>query len=242
MFLSLWLWGSAAWAQRSEDEAGDISEVDKDRVGPLRERVRPVSGHLFLKKGRFEISPGLSVSAKDAFYSKYILGASLMYFPLETLGIGLRGGYSIPVVSGAAQICETGDGGGLRGCRIPLDSELDTRAPGKMTLTAGLDVQWAPIYGKIALVAESFLNFDLYGVAGPALVQYRGPKGDSTAFGGNLGVGMRFFVNRWFTVRTELRDLIYSEDTSTGGSLRNQILVDFGVSFFLPLDFKESAP
>ena len=57
---------SFAQTTSEEEEAGDVSEVDKDRLGPLRERVRPVSGHLFLKKGRFEVSPSASVSLRDA--------------------------------------------------------------------------------------------------------------------------------------------------------------------------------
>ncbi|MFY0530091.1 outer membrane beta-barrel domain-containing protein [Archangium gephyra] len=161
----------------SEQEAGDVSEVDKDRLGPLRERVSPVSGHLFLKKGRFEFSPSATLSIKDAFFSKYILGGTLTYHPTETLGLSLRAGYSLNTVASAAQICTFtgGDGGTTRGCRRPTYEELDGDAPGQLSLMGGVDVQWAPIYGKISLLAEHFLHFDLYGVAGATAVQYRGP-------------------------------------------------------------------
>ena len=63
--LALALFAAPAFAA-SEDEAGDVSEVDKDSAGPLRERVRPVSGHLFLMDGRFEVSPGIGISLRDA--------------------------------------------------------------------------------------------------------------------------------------------------------------------------------
>ena len=221
----------------SEAEAGDVSEVDKDRVGPLRERVKPVSGHLFLKKGRFEFSPSASVSIRDAFFTKYILGGTLTWHPMEELGLSLRAGYSIPAVAGSAQICNFDDAaGGGRGCRLPTYEEMDGRAPGQIRLLGGVDAQWAPIYGKLSLLAEQFLHFDLYGVAGVALVNYRGPNQQALfSPGGNVGVGMRFFINRWVTVRTEFRDLIYEErvgESST--SLRNQFLFELGVSFFLP--------
>src|SRR5262245_28252506 len=107
----------------AEDDAGDVSEVDKDRVGPLRERIPPVSGFLMLRKGRFEVSPGLAISVKDAFFTKYLLGASLTYHATEQLGFGLRLGLNVPTliggpaVSGAAQICETT--GTTVGCRAP---------------------------------------------------------------------------------------------------------------------------
>ena len=231
-----------AQSTSEETEAGDVSEVDKDRLGPLRERVRPVSGHLFLKKGRFEFSPSVTASLRDAFFSKYIFGGTLTYHPLETVGVSLRLGYAINTVAGAAQIC-TFDGtgaGATRGCGSPTMNELDGQAPGQLKLLGGADVQWAPIYGKLSLLAEKFVSFDLYGVAGASVVQYRGPELSTPigaknymTGGGNLGVGARFFFNRWVTLRTEVRDLIYVEKSRDADNyLRNQLLFELGVSFF----------
>jgi outer membrane beta-barrel protein len=220
----------------SEAEAGDVSEVDKDRVGPLRERIRPVSGHLFLKKGRFEFSPSATISLRDAFFRKYIFGATFTYHPLETLGLSLRAGYSLPTVSDSAQLCTFGgDDGSQRSCRSPNFAELDGSAPGQLSLLTGVDVQWAPIYGKISLLAQTFAHFDMYAVGGASFVQY---KADSSKFtvGGNVGLGLRFFLNRYITLRTEVRDLIYVEQhpDPVNSSLRNQLLFELGVSFFLP--------
>jgi len=228
---------NAALGGSAEQEAGDVSEVDKDRMGPLRERVQPVSGHLFLKQGRLEVSPSATFSVKDAFFTKYILGAVVTYHATETLGFSLRAGYSLPTVAGAAQICTFSDEGGstTRGCRRPSFAELDGQAPGQINLLGGVDVQWAPIYGKMSLLAEKFLHFDLYGIAGASAVQYRAPAGNEFTVGGNVGVGMRFFVNRWMTVRTEFRDLIYVEKAvNPTTTLRNQLLFELGMSFFFP--------
>ncbi|MDY7225380.1 outer membrane beta-barrel domain-containing protein [Hyalangium rubrum] len=240
-----------ASSSSSETEAGDVSEVDKDRVGPLRERIRPVSGHLFLKKGRFEFSPSATVTLRDAFFRKYIFGGTVTYHPAETLGISLRAGYSLPTVSGSAQICrfDNGtDGDVQRGCRSPTFEQLDGSAPGQLTLMGGLDVQWAPIYGKISLLAESFAHFDLYGVGGVSMVQYKGPPENPassstsyTAVGGNVGIGLRFFLNRHMTLRTEVRDLIYVEKAVLPATtLRNQLMFELGFSFFFPTALPES--
>ncbi|MBM7114768.1 outer membrane beta-barrel domain-containing protein [Archangium primigenium] len=228
---------NAALGGSAEQEAGDVSEVDKDRMGPLRERVQPVSGHLFLKNGRLEISPSATFSIKDAFFTKYIFGAALTYHATETLGLSLRAGYALPTVAGAAQICTFSDEGGTttRGCRRPTFDELNGQAPGQINLLGGVDVQWAPIYGKMSLLAEKFLHFDLYGIAGVSAVQYRAPAANTFTVGGNVGVGMRFFVNRWMTVRTEFRDLIYVEQAvNPTTTLRNQLLFELGMSFFFP--------
>ncbi|MFL5343578.1 MAG: outer membrane beta-barrel domain-containing protein [Hyalangium sp.] len=228
-----------AQTSSSESEAGDVSEVDKDALGPLRERIRPVSGHLFLKRHRLEISPSATVSIRDAFFRKYILGTTVTYYPWETLGFGLRAGYALNSVSGAAQICTLDEGAG-RGCRAPTFAEIDGTAPGQLKLMAGLDAQWSPIYGKISLMAEKFAHFDMYGVLGASLVQYKGPSTQMTP-GGNVGLGFRFFFNHYMTLRTEVRDLIYVEKLQgTDTSLRNQLMFELGFSFFLPTALPES--
>jgi outer membrane beta-barrel protein len=230
----------------SESEAGDVSEVDKDDIGPLKERIRPVSGHLFLKKGRLELSPSATLSFRDAFFTKYILGGTVTYHPLETLGVSLRAGYALPGVSGSAQLCTFNDSAG---CSAPRFEDLDGKAPGQITMMGGLDLQWAPIYGKVSLLAEKFIHFDMYAIGGVSAVQYRGPpeagtSGASSAYiapGANVGIGARFFLNRWMTVRTEVRDLIYVEKALIPAQvLRNQLLFELGFSFFLPTAHPES--
>jgi len=236
---------TSAWAQ-SESEAGNTGAIDRE-AGPLRERIRPVSGHLFLKQGRFEISPSASVTVRDAFFTKYIFGGAIAYHILETAAVSLRGDYVLPVIAGSAEICTPNPANpALRTCRSPTIAELDGQAPGQMTGLLALDFQWAPLYGKLAVLAEGFLHFDLYAIGGIAGVNYRGPPASAGgapqslfAPGLDLGVGARVFLNRWISVRTELRDLLYSEQLTTGSSLRNQLMFELGISLFFPMGFGE---
>lgn len=251
-FLAAALLSTAAFAQRSEDEAGDTAEVDKDALSPLRDRVRPVSGHLFLMKGRFEISPGAAFSVRDAFFSKYNVGLLLSYHFTEELGVRLRGGYSFATPSGTAQICTT-DAQGARSCRIPSVNELvDKGAYGLTPLLVDLGLEWAPLYGKLALIAEAFVHFNMYINLGATLILYQNalagqaPQTNVTV-GGNVGVGMRWFFTKWLTARLELRDVLYGEasrqQTDASGnpvtSFRNQLMLEAGISIFLPTAFEE---
>jgi outer membrane beta-barrel protein len=246
--LSLLL-AAPALAQRSEEEAGDVSEVDKDASGPLRDRIRPVSGHLLLMDGRFELSPTVGVSLRDAFFTKVLLGASLTWHFNEAIAASLHGGYTLSLISGAAQICNppNAENGQPAGCRPPTMDELTRKADGTLankaygltTFMATVDLQWSPLYGKISLFAEQVLNFNMYALIGPAVVMY-GPTNVITV-GGNVGLGFRFFINRWLAVRLELRDVIYPEvglevNTSTT-SVRNQLVAELGFSMFLPTTF-----
>ena len=228
-------------------EAGDTASLDRD-IGPLKDRIPPVTGHTFLMAKRFELAPTVSFSFRDAFWTKYVLGLTATYHFTETLGLGLRAGYAIKTVSGAAQICVPG-----QACRSPTKEELDGKGSGQINLVTALDFEWAPLYGKISLFAEGFAHFNLYIVAGPMVVQYQAPldanlPGSEAAWsvGGEVGLGMRFIFNRWMALRFELRDGIYREKTvgatETAGAqyqLRNQLFFDIGLSFFFPSNFSE---
>jgi outer membrane beta-barrel protein len=117
---------------------------------------------------------------------------------------------------------------------------------GYMSLLTSVDLQWAPLYGKIALFSEKILNFNMYGLAGPTFLMY-GPNNTFTV-GGNIGIGFRFFLNEWLTVRLELRDVLYNEvgarKDETGNlqnSFRNQLMAEFGFSMFFPTIFREES-
>jgi outer membrane beta-barrel protein len=252
--LAVLLLAAPAWGQqRSEDEAGDVAEADKDAAGPLRERIRPVSGHLFLMDGRFELSPMVGLSVRDAFFTKVLLGAALTYHFNEDWALSARGGYTASLISGSAQICSPSASlsGQLAGCRAPTWEELTrlggqpaNRAYGLLTFVTSLDVLWSPLYGKLALFAERVLSFNMYLLAGPSLVMY-GPL-NVLAPGGNVGLGFRFVVNDFLAIRLELRDVIYAEEgseagaaTATSTSVRNQLMAELGLSIFLPTSFQE---
>ena len=228
-------------------EAGDTAALDRD-IGPLKDRNPPVTGHTFILARRFEIAPTFSLSFRDAFWSKYVVGATLTYHFTETIGLGLRGGYAFTSVSGSAQICPPNEA-----CRSPTKEELDGKGPGQIKLFSALDFEWAPLYGKISFFAEGFAHFNLYLIAGPTAIQYQAPKDGNVsgsdakwAVGGEAGLGMRFIFNRWMALRFELRDSIYREKTkgateTTGAQyqIRNQLFFDIGLSFFFPNNFSE---
>lgn len=246
---------TCAWAQAQTEsqEAGDTSVIDREDRGPLKEKIPPVSGHFFLRKGRFELTPSVGLSFKDAFFSKYILGGSFTYHATETVGVMLRGGYAVDTVSSAAQKCVFGTTGGPV-CQPPSMDSVQGVAPGLIHALVELDAQWAPLYGKISIFGEKVIHFDIYGIAGPAAVLYGGPRpSDGSALdtptwtvGGNVGVGTHLFINRWITLRAELQDVIYQENLATdltgisqNHSLRNQLVFDVGLSFFFPMHVEE---
>jgi outer membrane beta-barrel protein len=230
------------------DDAGDTAELDRD-VGPLKDRIPPVVRHVFLLKERWELVPSVGFSFRDPFFTKYLFELSLTYNFNDTLGAMVRAGYAVDAVSGSAQICTISGDAGLRGCRSPTYDELNGKATGQIKFLGALDVQWTPIYGKFNFFAEWVVHFDFYGILGPAFISYAGPPssgqtGSSTTFtvGAEVGIGMRFFFNKWITLRLELRDDIYGERSPTPGggtTLQNQLFIDVGIGFFFPTTFHD---
>lgn len=203
----------------------------------LDQRIRPVSGRLLVKSGRQELSPTLGMSLGDPFFTKYLVGLRYAYHVGEQWSVGVGGFWAESTPSGAVTTC---DSRGL-GCKAPTAEDL-ARTPGDFNLLLGADVSWAPLYGKISVLAESVLHFDTYVSVGGGVLQTRHiPPGrldsvEAFAPHGSIAVGQRFFLTRHATLRLELRDLVYPLEiqgrTGPETSLQNQLLFSVGLSVF----------
>ncbi len=213
---------------KDADKEGSASEL-RPRSMRLEDKIPPVSGNLFRKQGRFEITPSVGLSLSDAFFQKYLFGLKLGYHVLETLSLGAFGYYALDAVGGAVTVCRTT-------CAQPTMDELNS-VPGKLGLLAGAEIGWTPIYGKVNLFAEKVLHFDTGLVLGASLVQYAQPGGEMTmTVGGHLGLAQRYFLTPSLTLHLELRDYLYRARIvqlgDTTSKLENQLVLELGLSFF----------
>lgn len=209
-------------------------------------RIPPVSGQLYRKAGRLELSLGGDLSLNDAFFNKYFGGVSLGWHLTEHLSIAARASGGFATSSGSAVVC-TATGG----CSEAGDTMM-WQVPGRIRMVVGGEVAWAPVYGKLNVLAEQVAHFDLYVLAGadavvhdevihrddvPALVASGGTPGGKTTLGWHFGIGARVFLKEWIAARIEVRDLMYSvvvPNNGSGGDLQNQFFAQVGVSLFLP--------
>ena len=215
-------------ARAEKSEEGEKKNIHQHQ---LSERIRPVSGNLFFKEGKIEISPSLGMSLADAFFQKYSFGLKLDYHLVESFAIGVHFSYSLDFAGGAVSVCDA------KGCEHPTVDRLKD-VPGKIGVMAGLDLMWSPIYGKLNVMAEKVLHFDTSLIAGGSLIQYQTPGGGSGfAPALHLGLGQRYFITPGMTLRLELRDYIYSASIVTLGNanskVENQLMFELGLSFFV---------
>src|SRR5688500_3367864 len=78
---------------------------------------------------------------------------------------------------------------------------------------AGANAQWAPIYGKLSVVSELDLSFQLYGMLGGGVEGIRKRLNDGSFDSGpgfrpvvNYGIGLRIIPWKWIALRAELKN------------------------------------
>lgn len=221
---------AAETRKQAEEEKRANQRVDLD----LDQRIRPVSGNLFLKDGRHEFSPTVDLSLNDAFFSKYVFGLRYAYHLSEKWSVGGNVGWALSTPSGSVTTCDSSG----ENCATPSKERL-ARTPGDFDVLAGVDVSWAPLYGKISVLAEKVLHFDTYALAGAGVLRTRlageGEVDPTSAIEPevHLGVGQRYFLGRSATLRFEIRDVLYQQEIGGRNDLQNQLLFGVGLSFFL---------
>jgi len=213
-------------------------------------KIRPVSGQLYGKAGRFELTPSGLLSLNDAFFTKYFGGLKATWHFSEFLSVSGEYATGAAARTGSAVVCPAN-----QGCRPASTAEL-YQVPGRITSLASLEGAWTPVYGKLNVFAEKVAHFDLGLFAGVDLVgheavQAAGAADDlvaagqkpptKSALGGHVGLGVRLFLGDAVALRWEIKDVIYAVDVpnwqEAGRARRdvqNQLFTGLGVSVFFP--------
>jgi outer membrane beta-barrel protein len=225
----------------------------------LGDKVKAVQRKGFLKKGRFEVEPVFSATLNDAFYQKFGGGLRLAYNLGDTFALALRGityrqpawsnpgnWQPAPIQTNYAREGKIAFGGQL------LSSQIYDQLM--------LDGIWSPIYGKIAVLENHIVHFDMFLTAGFGLVwtatSYAprdnaglGPAPGSAVVGGSklgvdLGAGMRFYPKDWLALEAGLIATVYPDQpvASLPATLQRVFAVNLGVAFFFPFHFEYVYP
>lgn len=216
-------------------------------------KIKPISGQLYQKAGRLELTPTFDLSFNDAFRSKTFYGAKLAWHFNEYLSVG--GTFSMGKTSptGSAVVCPAN-----QGCHQASSVQL-WQVPGAIGMMAGAEVAWSPVYGKLNLAAEQVLHFDLSLMAGPdyivrdevlsrdaaeTLAAAGGKPSATSSIGGHAGLGVRVYLNRFMALRFDVKDYVYAvkvpnwiegAGNKPRNDIQNQFFFELGLSFFFPL-------
>jgi len=204
-------------------------------------KVQPVSGQLYQKAGRVEVTLDGLLSLNDAFFTKYFAGVQVGYHFSEFLSLHgqLAGGASAK--TGSTEVCPAN-----AGCHPASAADL-REVPGHVNLIAGAELQFSPVYGKLNVFSEGVAHFDLSLLGGPDWIRYDQVLSASDASAGktpsavsslgfHLGLGARIFFSEALALRIEVRDYVYRADVPSmqKRETQNQLFTEIGLSVFFP--------
>lgn len=202
----------------------------QEETRTLKDRIKSVSNRMFMKSGRMELTvlPLTSISLNDAFFQKYGLGAGFAYHISEAFAIQAMITYTLEPLN-----VDTGNA-------IYHGSKLQTDIPyaGKRTYLFGADFCWSPVYGKVSLAAEYVMHFDTYIMGGIGGIGGELKSDSNFGFAGSFGLGLRFFFNRTFALKLELKDyMVFNDkvsikDLPAKSDVQHQLMFNLGLSIF----------
>jgi outer membrane beta-barrel protein len=233
----------------------------------LAERKNPLEGQpavrvrQLLRNNRFELAPTFQFSINPDF--KYILapGLKASYHINDYIAATLTFAYGLNVDTGLADkiIGSLPDG-----ASEPL-APTKQQARDAMNYTTwmlGIRADASPLFGKLSLFGKGFMQYDFYVFAGVGIAGLAAGWESSNASlalgntgvkaGPEFGAGVHFFVNRFFALNIEFKDMLFQDnpsgrDVNGDGSVNDGDLswvghyyFTFGLSFYLPPGIKSS--
>jgi outer membrane beta-barrel protein len=211
---------------RAQDDAsvfGDIGSIQNEEIFVIQKKFFP-------KQGRHEITAG-------------ILGG----IPLDTFSVSIVGGMAYAYHFHQSWAWEVGHV--LFGRNFATNStralEQNNKRPELIQPAVLLSsaVLWSPVYGKIAFNQNTIYHWDTYFILGGGM----SISEESRAPAGVIGLGVRFFLNRWLSTKLEFRDYMYMEKqyvfsnsnantkaTVEGGVFTNTFVMTLGWSLYFP--------
>lgn len=209
-----------------ESRTSDAAAAAAATSTPLEDRIKAVQQKRFLKRLRVELFPWAGATLNDAFYQYFHTGAAATFHVME--GLAVEAGASVAPV------------------RVELPSVILLRQNKSAVPQApryfgnvNANLQLSPIYGKMSLMSEWIVHYDMFVLGGGGLAF------DSSDILVHpeitVGVGQRLFVMDWMVLRADLRGSLYpqlqNKLTMPISNLQNQITALVGVGFYIPPSF-----
>jgi len=189
----------------------------------------PVTAQLFRVGGLLEVQPMFAFSIGDPFWRTLGVGVRVEHHFDERWSISTHALGGMSLLAAPVQLCSDS-------CSSPAAGKLRS-TPGKLQLLAGVEVGWAPVYGKLSLMGESTLHFDLYISAGPELIREliapdaASPEVGRWAVGGRVSIGERLFLSNRFMVRIAASELVYPGRVRGRPEIERKLSIETGVAW-----------
>ena len=171
------------------------------------------------KTGRFQLFGGLNLLTNNPFYNTMGLTGKAAYFLTETWGLELN--YFGLSTSERKTTEELRDIQGVKTENLVFPESY-----------SGVDIMFVPIYGKLALLNEKIIPFDLYFSVGYGSTGTQAKESAGTV---HLAAGQIFAISKSYAARWDLSWNTFSAKGIDGNSNTfNNLFVTLGMSWFFP--------
>jgi outer membrane beta-barrel protein len=234
----------------TDPNAGVVKAGDIKRTPLSWKDILVVVRKPFLKSHRTELSPFVGTTLNDNMIRHYTLGGELAYYLTDVLAVGVEGIYY------QDSFREPFDLVARQARRLPTVNQYKW--------SAALNFHYVPVYGKFAILDHRIVTWEVAFTAGIGAGQSEVIPRDTKLPGftnilimPNLGANMRFFIAKWLTINAGIRDYIFYDKfeplmrtvggvnasaadakAAADGSLINNVMLQIGVSFWLPTSFE----
>jgi outer membrane beta-barrel protein len=193
-----------------------------DRKSPLAD-APAIRHRVELRAQRFELGAGLGSSLAAGFQNAIFVNLRLAYHLNDWLAISATGGYNLTpdYKTGVTdRLVDTLKDPAPQDRAPTAESALGTM--NKMNQIYGLQAELSPITGKFSLFGKWFAHYDMYALAGLGVVNFGADSPECTGapvknqgcpdvgmrFGGNVGLGVHAYLNRFLALNFEVKNLL----------------------------------
>ncbi len=207
-----------------ENNAKEIDNVEFKKVSELSQLV-PFNDIAIIQKnylpqtGRLEFYPNLGFILNDAFFINTQFGARLAYYLTEQWGLE----FSSMILSRTDK-------------KVTEDLREDTGLNAESLVVPknyfGLDIKWAPVYGKMSLLNSKIVPYGMYFSLGAGSMKLDSGDAPSTI---HVGTGQTYAINKSWAFRWDASCYFYEAESSNGTAKSYfNIYLTAGVSMYFP--------
>ena len=201
--------------------------TDLNRLSPFRE-VSVIQKKYLPKTERFQFYAAGGTTTNSPWFLNLGVKVNIGYFFTESFGVEVGGMFlSNSEREVAKEIRENN--------RLQPEKFVNTKSH------MGVDLVWAPIYGKVTFVNDRIIPFDMYFSGGVGSSSTNSQEGTNTTF--HIGTGQIFAISKAMAFRWDYSWNMY-QATPVADSLLasskgekntyNDLILTAGVSFFFP--------
>ena len=167
-------------------------ELATESVLPLADSPEKVLNRNINLKWKVEVNVSSGVGLDEPFYFPLYPMGSLSFHFSEVHSISLLGIYYRPDLSSTGNSLKEG---------TDIDKTFDAKKAPYPQMSAFLNYQYSPFYGKVSLSKALNLNLSIYGFTGLGLVI----SNQNDRFPAvNFGIGQKLYITKWLGLRADI--------------------------------------